>query len=139
MQKTKLGVPVGLLAAMLFFISVFSGYTGLLLLGGYILLFEENTWLKKMVIKVVALSVVFSILFAFLNFLPNIITVIDNIVSFFSITYKVSLTSTMFYNIIIILTKVQDVIFIILGIKAMKGETIALKEIDDLAEKSIEE
>lgn len=47
MKKTKLGISVGLLGAMLFFSCYFGGYTIAIIIAGYVLLFEENAWLKK--------------------------------------------------------------------------------------------
>ena len=58
MQKTKLGISVGLLGAAIYFTSLFSGYLVPVILTGYVLLFEENDWLRKNAVKAVALSVV---------------------------------------------------------------------------------
>ncbi len=46
MQKTKLGVSVALMGAALYFLGLFSGYVALIILAGYVLLMEENVWLK---------------------------------------------------------------------------------------------
>lgn len=54
-MKTKLGISVGLLGTMVYFAALFGGYTPVILLAGYVLLFEENEWLKKAAIKAVAL------------------------------------------------------------------------------------
>ena len=55
MQKTKIGMTVGLLGAAIYFIGLFSGYLTVVLLIGYVLLFEENEWLRKSAVKAVAL------------------------------------------------------------------------------------
>src|SRR5574344_1340231 len=47
MEKTKLGIPVGLLGAAMLFACYFGGYLVSFVLAGYILLFEENAWLKR--------------------------------------------------------------------------------------------
>ena len=41
MQKTKLGITIGMLSALVYFVALVGGYTPLFLLVGYILLFEE--------------------------------------------------------------------------------------------------
>lgn len=73
MQKTKIGVSVGLLGAAIYFMGLFSGYLTVVLLIGYVLLFEENEWLRKSAVKAVALMVVFSLAAAVMNLIPNVI------------------------------------------------------------------
>lgn len=52
MQKTKLGISVGLLGAIIYFTSLFgSSYLIAILLCGYILLVEDNPWLRKTSVK----------------------------------------------------------------------------------------
>ena len=58
MQKTKLGISVGLLGAAIYFTGLFSGYLVAVLLAGYVLMFEENEWLRKNAVKAVALMMV---------------------------------------------------------------------------------
>ena len=43
-MKTKLGVSVGILGAATYFLGLFSGYTVLALVVGYILLCEQDSW-----------------------------------------------------------------------------------------------
>ena len=47
MQKTKIGISVGVMGAVMYFASLFGGYIPMLLLAGYIFLKEENIWLQK--------------------------------------------------------------------------------------------
>lgn len=42
MQKTRLGISVGMLGAAIYLTGLFSGYLVAVLLTGYVLLFEEN-------------------------------------------------------------------------------------------------
>ena len=46
-MKSKLGVSVALLGALPFILSLFGGYTPMLLVVGYIFICEEDSWLKK--------------------------------------------------------------------------------------------
>ena len=54
MQKTKIGISVGVMGAVMYFASLFGGYIPMLLLAGYIFLKEENIWLRKAAFKAVA-------------------------------------------------------------------------------------
>ena len=53
MQKTRLGISVGMLGAAVYLTGLFSGYLVAILMAGYVLLCEENGWLKRSVIKAV--------------------------------------------------------------------------------------
>ena len=59
MQKTKLGISVGLLGAIFFFAGFFGGYLVTILMAGYILLVEDNAWLERVTVKGVVLMLFF--------------------------------------------------------------------------------
>lgn len=59
MQKTKLGLSVGLVGAALYFLGLFS-FIPAFLLAAYVLLMEENQWLKRAAVKMVAVLIGFS-------------------------------------------------------------------------------
>ncbi|SDN56059.1 hypothetical protein [Acetanaerobacterium elongatum] len=50
MQKAKLGITVGLLGATIYLMALM-GSIPLIIIAGYVLLFEENEWLKKRLLK----------------------------------------------------------------------------------------
>ena len=77
MKKTKLGISVGLLGAAIYFMGLFSGYLVVVLLAGYVLLCEDNEWLKKSAVKAVSVMALFSFLITVVNLVPNAISVID--------------------------------------------------------------
>ena len=60
MQGTKLGISVGMLGAAIYFTGLFSGYIVPVLLVGYVLMFEENGWLRRSAVKAISLMVFFS-------------------------------------------------------------------------------
>ena len=60
MEKTKLGISVGLFGALVFAAALFGGYMSSIIILGYVLLFEANEWLKKSAVKAVATLVAFS-------------------------------------------------------------------------------
>ena len=45
-MKSNLGISVGLLGAVAYFAGLFGGYVPLLVVVGYILLREQNYWLR---------------------------------------------------------------------------------------------
>ncbi|MCL2634789.1 MAG: hypothetical protein FWD34_09790 [Oscillospiraceae bacterium] len=61
MEKSKLGISISLVGAALFFFANLS-VLPLVVLAGYILLFESNIWLKKSAVKAVAIVIIFMII-----------------------------------------------------------------------------
>ncbi len=135
MQKSKLGISVGLLAAALYFMGLFSGYMVAVLLAGYILLCEEDQWLKKSAVKAISVMVLFSLLTAVVNLIPNVMNLIDSIVSMFGGNFYIFFISNWVSAIIAVLNIVEKLLLIVLGLKALKQKTITVPFVDDLINK----
>ena len=135
MQKTKLGISVGLLGAILFFACYFGGYTVTILLAGYILLVEDNAWLKRVTVKGVVLMVAFSVLAALVNFIPNIMGYVDDIFRIFNGSFYIPVISNIVNFIIDSLNLVEKVMFLLLGFMALKQKTIVIPPLDSFVSK----
>ena len=135
MQKTKLGVTVGLLGATVYFLGLFSGYLITVLLAAYILLFEENGWLKKSAVKSVVLLIAFSLLSALIYLLPNIVDLFSSIVGIFGGHFYPEFLSHLVNVIGTAMNIVQKILFIGLGIKAFNQGDIKIPAVDKLIEK----
>ena len=135
MQKTRLGISVGLLGAALYFVGFFSGYLGAVLLAGYVLLFEENEWLKKSAVKAVAVLILFSFLSAVVNLLPNALGMVDDIAAIFGGNVQVVLLNNIVAAIGSILNIVEKILFLALGVKALSQGTVAVPVVDNLIRK----
>lgn len=135
MQKTKLGISVGLLGAAMFFACFFGGYTVAVILAGYILLFEENAWLKRSTVKGVALMFGFAVLSAVIYLIPNAITLIDSIFNVFGGNFYITFVSNIIDVVNNALGIIEKLLFIILGIKAFNQGTIIIPVIDSLVNK----
>lgn len=135
MQKTKLGISVGLLGAAIYFMGLFSGYMVAVVLAGYVLLFEENSWLRKSAVKAVSVMVLFSLLIAVLNLVPNAISFIDDVVSIFGGNFYVAFLSNLISAAVAALNIIEKLIMIGLGVKALTQGTIAVPVVDNLINK----
>lgn len=135
MQKTRLGVGVGLLAAAMYFIGLFGGYLATIVLAGYVLLFEEDEWLKKTVVKVVSLMVLFSLLTGIINLIPDMMDCLSNFIKGFYGFLVVGILSRVTTLAVIILDIIQTLLFIVLGFKALHQKTIAIPPVDKLINK----
>lgn len=136
MQKTKLGISVGLLGAIIYFASAFGGgYLIALLLCGYVLLVEDNPWLRKTSVKAVLLLIIFSIISFVLGFIPDLWETITNLLMAFNKYPSSTFISGINSAINSAITIIKSVMFIILGLKALNQGAIKLPVIDKIIEK----
>lgn len=135
MQKTKLGVSVGLLGAAIYFMGLFSGYLVAILLAGYVLLCEDNEWLKKSAVKAVSVMVLFSFLVTVVNLIPNAISIIDYIVSMFGGNFYVAFLSNLVSAVVAVLDIIEKLVLLGLGAKALNQGTITIPVVDRLINK----
>lgn len=136
MQKTKLGISVGLLGAIIYFASAFGGgYLVALLLCGYVLLVEDNPWLRKTSVKAVLLLIMFSLVSVVLGLIPDIWETITNLLMAFNKYPSSTFISGINSTISSAITIVKSVLFVILGLKALNQGAIKLPVIDKLIDK----
>ena len=79
--KTKLGISVGLLAAAAYFFAAFS-MVPLVLVAGYILIREEDAWLRKSAIKAIAIVLFFMVVSAIIGVLMSPQSLLNDICNF---------------------------------------------------------
>lgn len=135
MQKTKMGISVGVLGAAIYFIGLFSGYLAVVILTGYVLLFEKNEWLRKSAVKAIALMIVFSLLVSLINLIPNTLDVINGIFILFGCDFGIGMINGIVSVIIDVINIVEKIVFIGLGMKALNQGTIEIPVVDNLINK----
>ena len=135
MQKTKLGISVGLLGAAIYFLGLVGGYVITGLLVGYVLLFEENIWLKKLAVKVVALMLLFSILESAVGLIPGTVDFVNSIFYVFDGEFTLTALTRIVLVIKRALTLTQTVLFLMLGFKSLSQGSIRISMIDNLVSK----
>ena len=135
MQKTRLGISAGLLGAAIYFVGLFSGYLVAVVLTGYVLLFEENSWLRKSAVKAVSVMALFSLLITVLNLVPNAISFINDFTSIFGGSFHVAFLSNLISAAVAALNIIEKLLMIGLGVKALNQGTIAVPVVDNLISK----
>lgn len=135
MQKTKLGISVGLLGSAIFLCGLFGGYTPMLLLAGYVLLFEENEWLKKTGVKAVVLMTVIGVLVTAIGLVPDLFDLLTGSIEVFGIHFKFSFIDSLFDVINDAIIMIRTILFLILGIKALNQGTVKIPVVDGLINK----
>lgn len=138
MQKSKLGISVALIGAALYFLGLFSGYLAVILLAGYVLLMEENVWLRKTAVKSVALLVFFSLILSVLNLVPSLVNFIDDIFNIFGGNFAIRFLTNIISMLRSGINLIQVVVFLILGLKALNQGTVRIPLIDKMVDKCFE-
>lgn len=139
MQKTRLGISAALLGAVVCFSGLFSGYLLVFLLTAYILLMEENVWLKKTAVMTVAVLMVFSLLNAVLGLIPDLISVISSIFNIFNGSFSIRILSSIISAARSVLGFLETLLLLGLGFKALNQGTIKIPMIDKLVDKAFGE
>lgn len=134
MQKTKLGISIGMLSTVVYFTALFGGYTPLFLLAGYILLIEQNDWLKRVCFKAVILLMTFSALSVVINLIPQVLGCISSFISIFRGYFSYGAVSSFIDVIQSILSIVKVVLFLMLGLKAYKMQDVKISKVDNIIE-----
>lgn len=138
MQKSNLGISIGMLGALVYFSGLLGSVT-LAIVAGYILLKEENVWLRRAALKAVLIVVLFSIL-------PIGVTAINQILaipaafiqmfmqeSYFSLSIP-TVVSTTINNICIV---AQDLFLLACSIKAFNQKFVNISFVDNLVSEHI--
>ena len=135
MQKTKLGISVGLLGAAIYAMGLFGGFLVTVLLAGYVLLFEENPWLRIAAVKAVALTAVFGLLSVLISFLPSVFSIVGDLVGIFTDMPDFHVVYNIFSVIGSVLRLTEDVLLVVLALKALNQGTIHIPVVDPLIRK----
>ncbi len=135
MEKTKLGISVGLFGALVFAAALFGGYMSSIIILGYVLLFEANEWLKKSAVKAVATLVAFSFVTAVIGLVPDAINWVANVINTFGGNVRFEFINDVFSDIKGVISILKDLVFLGLIYKALNQGTIKLPIVDDLINK----
>lgn len=136
MQKTRLGVSVGLMGAITYFVCYFGGYVAAILVFGYILLVENNQWLRKTAVKALVLTISFSILPMAVELIPDAIKFVVGIIGIFGGTVNLSIMSQIEGVLLNAIGLLKTILFILLGVKALTQGSITIPVVDDMTNKN---
>ena len=134
MQKTRLGISAGLMGAALYFLG-FLGIIPVVLVAGYVLLFEENEWLKRTAVKAVAVLAFFAVLIAFVNLAANSRTFLIDLSNIFGDGVSLIMFNRIISICRTVISFAQTVFLLLLGFKALKQGTVKLGPVDNTINK----
>lgn len=136
-MKTKLGISVTMLAAATYLLGLFNGNLALLLVAGYVLICETDEWLKKSVVKALVISLAFSVISAVIGFVPNAISLVDDLFNIFGGSFGISFITRIIAFINNVLGVFEKLLMLALAAMAASNKTIKLPVIDDIIDKNM--
>ena len=135
MLKSKMGVSIALVGAAMFFLGAVYAIPACLL-AGYVLICEENEWLRKSAAKMIGVLIFFGLCSVGVGMIDELVNMINVVVHWFDdmadyITMPADLTDLLGSAIYII----EGVVFVVLGFKALAMKTIKFGLVDKLVDK----
>lgn len=142
MEKTKLGIPVTLMAAIVCLLSYYGGYVIAGVLVGYVLLVEENVSLKRLAVKVLAILLTFSLISTVIYLIPNILSLIQSLIYIFDeYAYSEEFYSNGFNRFIDFvssaLSLLKTVLFLLMSGFALAGKELKVPVLDKFLDKHL--
>ncbi len=138
MQKTKLGISVGLMGLILYCLGLFCNYYVIIAAVVFVLYAEQDLWLRRTAVKVLALSFLFPAIRLVIGFIPDGIGIINDITMMFDKPFSISIVSKILTFITDAIDIGENLIFILLGVMAYSKKTIELPVIDSFINKNVE-
>ena len=135
MEKTKLGISVGLMGAIVFLTALGGGITPLFLLAGYVFFKEENVWLKKNTVKAIAVLLVYYIAYYALGLIPDVLGLLLDTIGLVGINISLSFINNLVYIVRDAVNVVKTILLLLSGLTALNMGTIKVPFIDNLIDK----
>lgn len=133
MEKSKLGLSIGLLSALMF-LTGYANITAMLLVAGYILIREESRVLKKHAVGTIVLYLAFMALNICIGLLENLFAM-SNVGGWMYDTVLYVVTNGFFSTLNYIVAIAEKVVFGLLAVFALGGKEIKIPLIDKFVEK----
>lgn len=137
MIKTKLGIPVSLMAAILYLVGLFGGHLALLLLVGYVLLKEEDRWLRCAALKSLVICLGYSVVVAVLGLLPDLLLVFQSLLDILNVYFSISVINNLYNFMLNVLSLTRTIILLLLVVLALIPRANKADPLDKIAEKYV--
>lgn len=134
-MKTKIGISAGIVAAGAYFIGLLGGWVPVLLIAGYVLIKEENQWLRMSVIKAVVVCAFFAIISTFISFIPDLMAFMGSVFGLFNQGFHAPAVSNTVSILNVALTIFEKVLLLMMGFAALNQGNVKFGVADSLVAK----
>jgi hypothetical protein len=138
MEKTKLGISVGLMGALLYAIGLWGGYFLIIAAVAYVLIREESAWLKQTAVKALVLTFVFPLLYLAIGVIPDRVGLVGDVMNLFDEALDTEILDEIVMLLRDIVNIAEYVVFVLMGILALGKKTVRLPLIDAAVKKHLD-
>ena len=134
MLKTKLGISIALVWAAMYFLGMFS-FIPAVLLAGYVLIAEENEWVKRQAARMIGVVLLFGLLSIAIGWIDEIIGMLNIVVRWFNDEVYLKVPGNLTGLLQYIISIAKDVFLLVMGIMALGMKSIKFPLVDKLLDK----
>ena len=134
MLKTKLGISIALVGAAMYFLGALS-FIPAVLLAGYVLIAEQNEWLKRQAAKMVGVVVVFGLLSIAVGWIDEVVYILNIIVRWFDDDVYLSVPANLTSLCQSVISLVKEIFLLMMGFMALGMKNVKLGIVDKQLDK----
>lgn len=134
MLKTKLGISIALVGAAMYFLGAIS-FIPAVLLAGYVLIAEQNEWVKRQAAKMIGIVVMFGLVNIAVGWIDDFVSVLNIIVRWFNQDVYLSVPANLTSLFRFIISVIEEVLLLIMGFKALGMKNVKIVLVDKLLDK----
>lgn len=136
MDRTKLGITTALLSTAIFLSGMMST-VALVLMVGYVLIAEEDLWLKKNAVRALFIVILFAGLSFAIDLIPSVIGVIVSALGSIGVVINLSIITSLFHDIDRIIGIIKVIILLICAYQSFMCKDPAFKFVDGIVNKHL--
>ena len=136
-MQSKLGVSTSVLACVLYLFGLVSGYVALALAAGYVLLFEEDEWLRTAAVKAVVVCLVFSAANVVIYLIPEAFGCINSLLEVFGGYVNFGIITNVFYFVADVVDLIETLVLLLLAFTALGHADVPVPIVDDLVKAAL--
>lgn len=134
MLKTKLGVSIALVGAAMYFLGAIS-FIPAVLLAGYVLIAEQNEWLKRQAAKMIGVVVFFGLLSIAVGWIDDFVYILNIIVRWFDNSVYLSVPANLTTLCQYIISLAKEIFLLVMGFMALGMKNVKLGVVDKQLDK----
>lgn len=134
MLKTKLGISIALVGAAMYFLGALS-FIPAVLLAGYVLIAEQNDWLRRQAAKMIGVVLVFGLLSIAVGWIDDVVSILNIIVRWFDRDVYLSVPANLTSLCQHIISLVKEIFLLMMGFMALSMKNVKLGVVDKQLDK----
>ena len=137
MEKMKLRISAPLLAVIACLVGYYNGYVAALLVAGYVLICEENLWLRKYCVKTLLLMLAFSVAATAIDLVPALLGLLYDFLHIFNVNVYLSVIENIFNFFGSTLALFRVLLFLGWAFVGLKQKEIKIAMVDKFVDKHL--